>query len=403
MSRSNDAKSLDLIFEGTKEPVRFADDAQIKDFVDVVHGWPYQPIAATANEGLRVARHGQLWRVSGLQPSPWERDHDPVNAICDLIVELNWLRLRAQSELMCLHAGAVELGGGLVVFPNGRRAGKSTLAVELARRGHRLFSDDILAVNIDTEGRAVGLSMGVAPRLRLPLPAGASRSFTAWVAEDPGPSNRQYKYLTTAPIASSNTAVPLAAIAVLDRVEDDIEPEVTLLTPAEAIPLLIHQNFGRFVNAGRALSTFDAVTRGLPCFRLRYGNFARAADFLEWSAREGHFKRGVKIAKGLSSIPDFGNAQSISYDTAQSYVQRVGYTEVNIAGETYVADPAGVGIFRLNTGMVPVWRLLERGMFAADIASILTHIYPDVAEEALLRDVAAGMEALASAGLIKVA
>jgi hypothetical protein len=47
--------------------------------------------------------------------------------------------------LQILHAGAVELGGGVAVLISHTGGGKSTLAAELLRRGAPLFADDVLA------------------------------------------------------------------------------------------------------------------------------------------------------------------------------------------------------------------------------------------------------------------
>lgn len=393
-----------LHFDETDGAVAFFGPPTCEAFRAVVHRWPCRP----ASDGMPVfalcaAEGAGTWRVTGSWPEPWRRDHDPVNAICDLVVELNWSRLRARADLMCLHAGAVAMGGGLVVFPAGRRAGKSTLSAELARRGHTIFSDDILAVTADEEGVAQGLGTGIAPRLRLPLPPEAPAVFADWVAADAGPSNRQYSYLTDAPVAAQGQAAALGAIVVLDRDAGAGAPRVSPMAADAVMPLLIHQNFGRFVHSGRALATFAALVRDLPCLKLSYASFDAAADCLETLAAEGRFGGQAISAPGHAGAADFDRAPVAAPVPGRAYRQGAGFTEVSIGGEAYVADAAGRGIFRLNPGMIPIWRLLAEPVDTADVVDVLAEIFPEVARDTLDADVAQAFEALAAADLIEPA
>jgi hypothetical protein len=52
-----------------------------------------------------------------------------------------------QRGFMPLHASAVEIDGQAIAFCGASGAGKSTLALNLVKRGHRLLSDDICAID----------------------------------------------------------------------------------------------------------------------------------------------------------------------------------------------------------------------------------------------------------------
>lgn len=52
------------------------------------------------------------------------------------------------------------------MFPESSKAGKSTLTVAFAAASYRVFGDDVLGLTAQGEG----VAMGVAQRLRLPLP-----------------------------------------------------------------------------------------------------------------------------------------------------------------------------------------------------------------------------------------
>lgn len=54
-----------------------------------------------------------------------------------------------QRGLFVLHASAVEIEGTVAVFLGEKGQGKSTFAAALCARGHRLVSDDIVALHID--------------------------------------------------------------------------------------------------------------------------------------------------------------------------------------------------------------------------------------------------------------
>ncbi len=165
---------VEVHFHETDGAIRFSRPEMVQEFRRVVHDWPCAEGAGSVLPFADVSKDGAKWDVRILGPDPRQKTYDVVNGICDLIVELNWSRLRQKTELLCLHAAGVEMGEALLVLPSGRRAGKSTLTAELARRGHRVFSDDILALQLDANGVAIGLATGISPRLRLPLPAEAT-------------------------------------------------------------------------------------------------------------------------------------------------------------------------------------------------------------------------------------
>jgi len=67
---------------------------------------------------------------------------------------LGWvLRLRG---VTCLHASAVAIGGAAAAFVGWAGAGKSTTAATLARRGHAVITDDIVAL-VEKDGAFVAM------------------------------------------------------------------------------------------------------------------------------------------------------------------------------------------------------------------------------------------------------
>ncbi len=393
-------EEVEVVFEGADGAIRFASDDLVRDFQRVVHGWPQEHPHIAKDLFADVRLEGARWSVEILRPEPRQKSYDPVNGICDLIVELNWSRLRQNTQLICLHAAGVDMGQALVVFPSKRRAGKSTLTAELARRGHPVFTDDILAVQLNAKGVAEGLATGVSPRLRLPLPPDVSPRFADWVAGDTGPANRQYKYLTEAPVASFGAPSPIGAIVTLNRVTEDVPPRFEDINVKDVLPVLIHQNFGRFANSGHILSALGAIASDLPCLELTYGNFETAADFLEAAVQDGLLSVGAIADTGRKDLPDFDMTHA-PFDAARRYHRRAGFQCIETGDEAFISDASGRGIFRMGPGMMPIWVLLEEPITLMEIVAVMHDIYMEVDSETIKRDVRTGLQKLNKAGLIE--
>src|SRR5437762_4321461 len=80
-------------------------------------------------------------RVWTRWPPPWTLEDVATYLLGSVLAFV--LRLRGTT---CLHASAVVIGAGAVALVGPSGAGKSTLAASFARRGHRVISDDVLAL-----------------------------------------------------------------------------------------------------------------------------------------------------------------------------------------------------------------------------------------------------------------
>ena len=327
--------------------------------------------------------------------------------VCDLVAEMAWERLRSDPGLLCLHAAAVAFDDTLVVMPNARRAGKSTLAVALARLGHRLLTDDVLPVRHAPDRQTfVGIANGIAPRLRLPLPEGFSPAFHDWVGQDIGPANRQYKYLTSAPIAPGGTEIPLGAIVALDRQDDATPPRLDPIPREEALASLIQQNFARAAHSARILDSADRLTRGLPAFRLTYHSGEEAAGFLSTHPALQNLPIPVVAASGQPDQPSPLSQPAPErphFDAALPYVQAPGVAETHAGADHFLADSSGQAIHRLNPGSAVIWRLLCEPADLAEVTSLLASLYEDTPPDQIRADSETVMRHLAETGLIRPA
>lgn len=380
-------------FEGLNAPVLLDGCTELLEpLARIIPHWPFS-VSDTSGDTEPASTIKRLkedrYTIASLSNCGEVREFNAVNAICDMIVELSCELLRSGERLMCLHGAAIEISGRLVIIPNVRRAGKSTLTACLAHRGFRVFSDDFFSVGLDGEGRFVGAAMGVSPRLRLPVPASFSAAFRDWVAENDGPANRQYKYLTLPGQPPHGTERPLGAIVILDR--QDTGP--TRLEPMDfhkAVEVLLHQNFARSVHSGTILHMTNALLSAVRPHRLTYSSAEDAAAFLEyrfseWPAeppvvQNRHLIEFREVDEALIAAP----APKFQRDTA--YVRKDGFSEVAINGGHYLTDAFGLGVHRLNDGSLALWRLLEEPMDLEEICDVLTHAFPDVARARIEED-----------------
>ncbi|MCA0271072.1 MAG: PqqD family protein [Proteobacteria bacterium] len=388
--------ALHLRFAGLAAPILLDGCAEIIDTVArMAPGWPFTTAPADASlqpvATIRPDGHDR-YLISTLGMPGKERRYDAVDAVCDLIVELSLELNRSGEWLMCLHAAAIEVAGRLVILPNIRRAGKSTLTACLAARGHRIFSDDFFPVSISAKGHLLGHATGILPRLRLPVPESFSAGFQDWVARNEGDGNHRYKYLSLPEVPAHGTALALGAMVFLDR-REAAAPDLSPMATADAVAALLHQNFAREVHSGTVLATTEALFATVPAYRLSYGSAEAAAEFLEQRFADWPDEPAIhQDAPAFRRVDeaDF-TAPAAAFDPATAYVRADGIHDVELAGDRYLADASGQGIHRLNAGALAVWHLIAEPLTLDEICDILTEAFPEVSPIQIAADSAAAL------------
>lgn len=192
---------------------------------------------------------------------------DPVDAACDFAADL--IRLHTnESEILCLHAGAVQFPDGLMVFPDTHRRGKSVISGLLAQAGYWLFSDDVVPIEKNgTNGEAIG----ILPRVRIPLPDTLSPDFRDFIDQTAVIRNNRYCYFghcdkTAAP---KGAQAPIMAIIMLER-DVGKTPLLQEAKKSDTLARLIKQNFGHGVPASDALDQLHQIVMGAECLSLHY-------------------------------------------------------------------------------------------------------------------------------------
>jgi hypothetical protein len=133
---------------------------------------------------------------------------------CAVIADLAQDHYETRHGCLALHFAAFRYRAKLIALTGPRRAGKSTLAARLtAEPDMQLFCDDVPLLLPD--GQAVGL--GIAPRLRLPLPQTASPDFLHHAGRHMGPRDDRYGYLCAPHHRPAWCPCPPSVMVLLDR------------------------------------------------------------------------------------------------------------------------------------------------------------------------------------------
>jgi hypothetical protein len=183
-----------------------------------------------------------------------------------------------------LHGGAVVVPGGAVAFVGPAGAGKSSLVSELMRRGHRLLSDDVIA--IDESGESVTAFPGPAV-MNLPLAAADDDTLgTSVIARF-----EREEELWVVVAGAADQPAPLTAIFILDRAgtHTAVEP-MQRASFLDLAPYAISLPHGR-ERAQRRFDLLSTLATRVPVSRLvrgPNGSPAVLADHVQrWLERAG--------------------------------------------------------------------------------------------------------------------
>ena len=396
-----------IYFTEISAPVLLDDAPELLDAISaIMPGWPYAvETSAHADKPFFSVRRGPKkgrYFCHKFDEPEKPRALDTVNAVCDLVAAASHALPQSKGNLLCLHSAALDFGGRLVVFPNTRRAGKSTLTACLAHEGYPVFTDDFLPVTSDIEGRVIGRANGVSPRLRLPLPAHCSEDFAEWVDTNPGPRNAQYKYLTLANLPDNGQTLPLGAIVFLNRQESG-PATLSEIGPAEAMERLLYQNFARELHSWVILEIVKAMLESLPLQVLTYASVHDAAQCLgaAFSDWPGETPANEQLATLEFRPAVFEEELARAKLTPNRLCQRNDGVFVTSVGDaTYMSDPLGRGIYHANPTTQAIWEALQEPNTPADIVSAFQDAFPEEKPDQIEADVSAVIAKLLRSGLI---
>lgn len=286
-------------FAGLDEKsIRVASDVPLLDFTARFFGlWPFDEegtaIAGLADITIETIEGGFRLRHPVLEGGAKDVP-DAAEAANQLVGLLVAEQLARRKDLLGLHAGAAAGPSGLILFVGDTLCGKSTLALQLARRGARFYGDDQLLVapgGLNDRHEPTGIALGLTPRMRLPVHEGAGGALAAFVAANSVVEHMDWQgnpiiaYLdlerdafNAAPFGDS---MPLAAVILPERRDDDPDAlDFELGSKGDAALTLMRQSTAPGMDAKGHVAAAALIAGGVPCLRLVYGSSASAADLV---------------------------------------------------------------------------------------------------------------------------
>lgn len=349
------------------------------------------PVSCLKRAGDRMALHSP-WLDTPLQGV------GVASAACGVVADITQAFCNQHPDCFGLHCGAVQIGGQLVALTGPARAGKSTLISRLTAEPEMVvFCDDVLPVLQDGQAFALGL----APRLRLPLPDTVSDAFRAHVAAFLGPADQRYGYLCGPNIAAHGTRAPLSVFIVLAR-DADSPACLHRMEAAEAVQHLVRQNISA---PGEGTGQFDQVTRmaeSLICLKLVYSDLEDAVGLLRRAFGQGQgLSDQVDVAPPLPAMLD--PVARGPADLARVY-QRCPQVALRVVGtDLFLWHAQEHSYFHLNAVARAVWTLLEEPVRGDEIAGLLAMAFPDADRHQIRADVADLLGAFEAELLVELA
>jgi hypothetical protein len=175
------------------------------------------------------------------------------------------LRLRG---VTCLHASAVAFGETAVAFVGSEGAGKSTTAAALARQGHAILSDDVVAL---AEHDGSFFVHPAYPYLCL-WPESVESLYGSPDALPKFSANYEKRFLSLGrqELRFAARALPLAAIYILGDRRGDPAPLVEELAPQKAFLALVANTFAtNTLDNGMRAKEFEILARLAPSVPIR--------------------------------------------------------------------------------------------------------------------------------------
>lgn len=400
-----------LWLEGIAAPVLLPEDpGLIEALRRCIHDWParlapFAPGAPASSPPLCVieACGAGRYRASSRYVDGMLDDLPAATAICVVLADLSQAYSETRDDhVFSLHCGGVSIGSRGVVIAGARRAGKSTLVARLsAEPGVQVLGDDVLPMAAD--GAAIGL--GLAPRLRLPLPETAAPAFRAHVGRWLGPADDRYGYLLAPALAPHGRRVRAKTFVLLDR-RTDAAASLHVLPPDEILRSLVERSISGPDGPEAMFGAAQALASGLVGVRLVYSDLEEAiALILAAFPVEGRESTAaVALSPPLPSQPPPPDHPAATDIPLAALCHRAPGVATRRMGEAaFLWQPGEAMLWHLNPVAQAIWTLLSRPRSARSVAHVLQEVFPDEPLQRIEDDTCALMARLAEEGFVTVA
>ena len=388
---------LHLAIEELSRPIALIDCRDLIDHFPIIFpGWRITEVPESNQSPILTLRREANTHIleAAWLDKPLRRK-DKVDAICGLVAELIRAYVNDDVNFLCLHGAAADFAGKLVIFPSKYRAGKSILSACLAAAGIRLFCDDALPISL-AEGH--GIALGLAPRLRLPLPDNLTAESRRFIDTNTALKGRQYLYLDLkdGALAAHGSFAPVGAFVLLER-EEGVAAVLETISEGEVLRQVVWQNFAREAEAPRILERLSQMVASAQRYRLRYDRAEDAVVLLKET-----FKNWPEMSEESSLAPllsDHGGPELVEMPPG-CYMRQADISVVKVDGEGFLADVQGAAIHHLNPVGSAIWTLLAEPMTLDEMVELLLIAFPEASRDQVESDVDTLIKSLMSRKLL---
>lgn len=278
-----------IAFPGPRQPIRVAGAKPLlRKLAVCLPDWRAEPIEADEVDEAEITvertKQGYLIRCA-LFSDGAVRSNRTVYAAGAVAGALTSLYVAQVEDTLLLHAAATVSKEGLLIFLGDTLAGKSTLALQIASDGRRIFADDRLAIRRKGAGRFECLSLGVAAKARLPLPPACGAAFADFVETHCAMDSKTVAHLTLPAeiMAPLGETAPARALIVLDRRTEPTTASMAPLSASEILRDTLPKCLPSELSSSRLLQQAAELARALPGYRLTFSDSGAASNLLRES------------------------------------------------------------------------------------------------------------------------
>jgi hypothetical protein len=392
-----------LKFDSISRPVQLAQGMKVlPHLMRAFARWPYREVPGTWSSDviLNVLHEDGQYRVE----APWLNGRQNYTDAAELAHALTTHVARGwmieNPGMLWLGAAAAAFGDQVVVFVGGPSAGKSLLMASLAVGGNRVFADSILPVSPEDQ---CGRSLGLGPRLKLPLPAELAGELRGLVAPrvDSGSEKLGYLSAQDGTLAAFGERARIRAFVILDR-SDGSSATLGHASSGKLIKRLLLNSFGEGMAADMLLKNMERIVADVACYRLAWSDPQEAvgvlrARFAPWRMPADD---NVSLSKGQSRKPVRRRLPGPRIPAGRLFRHRDGLFEHLVDSDLFLVNPGGQTIYHLNGLGAGLWRLLDGTHGLDDAVTVLNEAFPEVDIRTIENDVKTLVEDLADRGLL---
>ena len=317
--------------------------------------------------------------------------------LCNFSIELILAFCQEHSDILCIHAAAIQIKNNTILILGNNKSGKSTLISTIMAHGAKNLGDDLIGI---TPQREV-YCFGIPPRLRLPLPKSILlENFSSLYH---GNNDEFYQYLYPPKHISSSFGITntITHIIMLERNTENSAQLLSLTKEISLSEILTHYILLN-QNAQKIFQQATKLIENLPSFSFNYSDLDAAAIYLYTFFSENSYKNTVPYL--LEQIKRYNLLKKNTYQIKKVkksplaakykkneknifYIQSPKIIFSSIYEKSFLIDKNSNAIFELNQLSEIIWKLFENPLNTKEAIDLLIEAFPNTSKTTITQDI----------------